>query len=99
MMRWPNLIPDKDVEIPAQMSDWGTMHGVPQVCTQAALEYRKFMAPDLNLGQMKALAMLAHQMYEDGKSVGSVCEHCGQDIDADYEAAVADLHPEFREAE
>ena len=38
-------------------------------------------ANDLDVDQLKALAMLAHQMYEDGKSIGQVCQQCGQDIE------------------
>ena len=80
-MQWPNMIPDSDVELPARLADWGTLHGVPHICTEAALEYRRHCAPNLDVDQLKALAMLAHQMYEDGKSIGPVCEHCGQDIE------------------
>ena len=80
VMRWPNMIPDSDVELPARLAGWGTLHGVPHICTEAALEYRRHCAPNLDVDQLKALAMLAHQMYEDGKSIGPVCEHCGQDV-------------------
>jgi len=81
VMRWPNMIPDSDVELPARLADWGTLHGVPHICIEAALEYRQHCVPNLDLGHLKALAMLAHQMYEDGKALGQVCERCGQDIE------------------
>ena len=83
VMRWPNMIPDSDVELPARLADWATLHGVPHICIEAALEYRQHCAPNLNVDQLKALAMLAHQMYEDGKSIGQVCEHCGLDVGDD----------------
>ena len=80
VMRWPNMIPDSDVELPARLSDWAALYGVPHICIEAALEYRQHCAPNLDEYQLKSLVMLAHQMYEDGKSIGQVCEHCGQDV-------------------
>jgi len=80
VMRWPKMIPDSDVELPARLADWGVLHGVPHICIEAALEYRRHCAPNLDVDQLKVLAMLAHQMYEDNKSIGPLCEHCGQDV-------------------
>ena len=81
VMRWPNMIPDSDVELPARLADWGVLYGVHHICIEAALEYRQHCAPNLDVDQLKALAMLAHQMYEDGKGLGQVCQQCGQDIE------------------
>jgi len=74
------MIPDSDVELPARLADWATFYGISPVCVQAALEYRQHCAPELDLDQLKTLAMLAHQMYEDGKSIGPLCERCERDV-------------------
>ena len=68
--RWPNMIPDSDVELPARLADWAALYGIPQVCVQAALEYRQHCAPELDLDQLKSLAMLAGQQREDGLVLG-----------------------------
>ena len=70
IMRWPNLIPDSDMELPARLSDWAALYGIPQVCVQAVLEYRQHCAPELDLDQLKTLAMLAGQQREDGLVLG-----------------------------
>jgi len=70
IMRWPNMIPDVDMELPARLSDWAALYGIPQVCVQAALEYRQHCAPELDLDQLKTLTMLAGQQREDGLVLG-----------------------------
>jgi len=66
IMRWPNMIPDSDVELPARLADWAALYGISPVCVQAALEYRQHCAPGLDFEQLKKLAMLAGQQREDG---------------------------------
>jgi len=73
-MRWPNLIPDEDIELPARLADWGTLHGVPHICVQAALEYRKHCAPDLDFYQLKCLSLLVAEQREDGLNARDLME-------------------------
>jgi len=75
------MIPDSDVELPARLADWGTLYGIPRPCVEAALDYRRDHANDLDFDRMKALVLLAQGEYEAGQVLGPVCEHCGQDIE------------------
>jgi len=68
--RWPNMIPDSDVELPARLADWAALHGVPHICIEAALEYRRHCAPNLDLEQLKSLSLLAAEQREDGVTLG-----------------------------
>ena len=68
--RWPNMIPDSDVELPARLADWAALHGVPHICIEAALEYRQHCAPNLDLEQLKSLSLLAAEQREDGVTLG-----------------------------
>jgi len=70
VMRWPNMIPDSDVELPARLADWAALHGVPHICIEAALEYRRHCAPNLDLEQLKSLSLLAAEQREDGVTLG-----------------------------
>ena len=75
VMRWPNMIPDVDVELPARLADWASLHGVPHICTEAALEYRQHCAPNLDLEQLKSLSLLAAEQREDGVTLGYADRH------------------------
>ena len=76
MTRWPDRIPDEDVNLPARLSDWAQLHGIEYVAVEAALEYRKHVAPELGFEQLKALAMLAGQMHADGMALGYADAEC-----------------------
>jgi len=64
------MIPDVDVELPARLADWAALHGIPRPCVDAALDYRRDHANDLDFDRMKALVLLAQGEFEAGCALG-----------------------------
>ena len=64
LLRWPDAIPDEDVVLPARLADWGELNGIPHVCVEAALRYRRSHAGTWTFVDMQALAVVAWAQYE-----------------------------------
>lgn len=61
---------NEEVDVPARVRDWATMHGIPEHTAGVALSFRHDHAPFLIFEQMRELTGLLWAEFDKGYTLG-----------------------------